>query len=270
MTTAGFLALVESNAARVTEYKNGGDGSGGKCDCIGLVIGAVRLSGTKWPWTHGSNYAARHQTVNLAADQPLTSGDLVYKAREPGASGYGLPDAYKHDADRRDYYHVGVVISASPLRIKHCTSTPGGIKVDTARGKWKYSGQLRLLDKEAPMANKQMTVYAANGKQVNVRQGPGEGYGIITRVDVGTVVAVVTDTNGWAYVQWGNRQGYIKGDFLRDGPQEAAQDGQETPQGGVLYQTVQMARAKLETAQEAVSMAQQAIDAARVLLSDAG
>lgn len=266
MNTADFVALVERNAARVTVYKDGGDGSGGKCDCIGLIIGAVRLGGLKWPGTHGSNYAARYQTTGLAADQPLRLGDLVYKAREPGASGYKLPDTYKNHADRRDYYHVGVVTCASPLRIKHCTSVPGGIKVDTARGKWKYSGRLRLLDQEAPVANKQMTVYAANGKPVNVRQGPGENYGIITTVKVGTTVVVWTQADGWAYIQWSGRQGYIMDKFL----QEPAQGSQEAPQGGVLYQAVQLARAKLDTAQEAVNAAQQAIDAARALLSDAG
>ena len=111
-----------------------------------------------------------------------------------------------------------------------------------------------------------MTVYAANGKPVNVRQGPGEKYGIITTVKVGTTVAVWTQADGWAYIQWSGRQGYIMDKFL----QEPAQGGQEAPQSGVLYQAVQLARAKLDTAQEAVNTAQQAIDAARALLSDAG
>jgi uncharacterized protein YraI len=216
MNTADFVALVERNAARVTVYKNGGDGSGGKCDCIGLIIGAVRLGGLKWPGTHGSNYAARYQTTGLAADQPLRLGDLVYKAREPGASGYKLPDAYKNHADRRDYYHVGVVTCASPLRITHCTSVPGGIKVDTARGKWKYSGRLRLLDQEAPVANKQMTVYAANGKTVNLRSGPGTEYPLITAVPIGTVVTETMESNGWAYIQYGGKQGYMMEKFLAE------------------------------------------------------
>ena len=120
------------------------------------------------------------------------------------------------------------------------------------------------------MAYKQMTVYAANGKPVNVRQGPGEDQPIITRLPVGTPVFLNVHVGEWAYIRFDSRGGYIMGKYLQDSNQEAAQDGQETPQGGVLYQTVQMARAKLETAQEAVSVAQQAIDAARALLSDAG
>ena len=49
MNTADFVALVERNAACVTVYKNGGDGSGEKCDCIGLIIGAARLGGPQQP-----------------------------------------------------------------------------------------------------------------------------------------------------------------------------------------------------------------------------
>ena len=37
-----FLNAAEENAARVTEYHKGGSGDGGKCDCIGLIIGAKR------------------------------------------------------------------------------------------------------------------------------------------------------------------------------------------------------------------------------------
>ena len=83
MTAEDFVVWVNKNAARVTEYSNGGDGSNGKCDCIGLIIGAWRLSGNKWPWIHGSNYTARYLSDNLGPDQPLELGDLVYKMVDP-------------------------------------------------------------------------------------------------------------------------------------------------------------------------------------------
>ena len=60
MTNEQFLEGIQKNIARVREYKLGMDGSGGQCDCIGLIIGAVRLMGGEWKGTHGSNYAARN------------------------------------------------------------------------------------------------------------------------------------------------------------------------------------------------------------------
>ena len=108
MNDAQFVEWVEKNAARVTGYKLGHDGSDGLCDCIGLIIGAWRMAGNKWPWTHGSNYTARYLTKNLGKDQPLNLGDLVFKGKQPGDSGYHLPDQYKKGTDLTDYYHVGV------------------------------------------------------------------------------------------------------------------------------------------------------------------
>ena len=60
-----FLARVRENAARVREYEQGHDGSDGKCDCIGLIIGALALAGFKWPGIHGSNWAARNAMDGL-------------------------------------------------------------------------------------------------------------------------------------------------------------------------------------------------------------
>ena len=47
-------------------------------------------------------------------------GEIVYKAREPGEDKYALPARYENSGDLRDYYHVGVVTSVSPLEITKC------------------------------------------------------------------------------------------------------------------------------------------------------
>lgn len=78
----------------------------------------------------------------------LQIGDIVFKAYEPGDSGYDLPSRYKnggtyYDGDLKDYYHVGVVTSVRPLHITHMT-TPT-VKVDTKLGKWGYYGKLSYL-----------------------------------------------------------------------------------------------------------------------------
>lgn len=140
-----FVAAVLENARRVNEYKLGWDGTDGKCDCIGLIIGAVRLMGKEWNCIHGSNYTARNKTAKLApltGADVLTLGSIVYKARGPQESSYALPLHYNGHPDRNDYYHVGVVTNINPLEITHCTSTPGGIKRDNTLGNWKYYGEL--------------------------------------------------------------------------------------------------------------------------------
>lgn len=142
-----FVSAVLRNAQRVSRYKLGGDGSDGTCDCIGLVIGAVRLMGLTWKGTHGSNYAARYKTYNLrpiGCTDELSPGQLVYKSRDPQHDKYNLPAGYDGHPDQRDYYHVGVVTGVGPLEITHCTTVSGGIKQDTEQGKWAYYGELIL------------------------------------------------------------------------------------------------------------------------------
>lgn len=236
MTPADFVALVLKNAARVHGYKLGHDGSDGLCDCIGLIIGAWRLGGNKWPWTHGSNYTARHLTRGLAHDQPLRLGDLVFKAREPGEAGYDLPSRYSGGMDTRDYYHVGCVTQLDPLRITHCTTVPGGIQQDSTRGKWRWSGQFSKLTEEATM-EKQMIVQAANGGKVRLRSGPGRTYSIITELPTGERVTRLSQSDGWSYVAAGDRSGYIMDEFLVDAPAQ---------QGGTLFDRVAAIRGLLD------------------------
>lgn len=243
MNTNDFVELVQKNAARVRQYQLGHDGSDGKCDCIGLIIGAVRLGGLKWPWTHGSNYTARHLTCDLRADAPLKMGDLVFKARSEGESGYDLPAKYRTSGDLHDYYHVGVVTCEAPLVITHCTSVQGGIKRDLSRGKWRYSGQLKLIkegEKEPMSETVYMQVVADQGDNVNLRNGSGTNYGILARVPVGAKVALVTEHGEWAYIRYGERQGYMQRKFLRAA--DAAEESADSNQGGALYQHVKRVR----------------------------
>lgn len=164
-----FLDKVQEIKRLNPAYKQPGDGSNGVCDCIGLVIGAIRRMGLKWTGIHGSNYAARYQTVDLryiSNESELELGDLVYKGVGPDGKGkrpcnagtfthkYDLPSRYKKGGqyytpnDQNDYYHVGVVTKANPLNITHMTSPH--MKVDTSVNKnssspWNYHGKNKQL-----------------------------------------------------------------------------------------------------------------------------
>ena len=144
-----FLAAVEEIAAENPSYRKGGSGFDGSCDCIGLIIGALQRCGGKWSGIHGSNWAARNPTTGMkriVSNSDLEIGDLVYKAKTPGEKGYDLPSRYKGDKDQNDYYHVGVVMSVYPLRIRHMT-TPA-TKMDTKLGAWSHHGWCSLVEKE--------------------------------------------------------------------------------------------------------------------------
>lgn len=239
-----FLACVRENESRISGYEQGHDGSDGKCDCIGLIIGAVRLAGGTWPGTHGSNWAARNAMTTLehiADAREMFLGEIVYKAREPGEDKYALPDRYKDSGDLRDYYHVGVVTGVNPLQITHCTSVPGGIAFDTKMGNWRWGGKLKYVDyneggepdMETPY---QAIVTADNGKTVNLRAKPDIKSTIIERVTVGAIVTVLDEDGEWDKVSHAGKTGYMMDKYL------VPENDDETPD----EENITVRRAELE------------------------
>lgn len=230
MTNEQFMGGLKKNIDRVWEYQLGMDGTGGKCDCIGLIIGAVRLAGGKWKGTHGSNYAARNEMRNfgeIITPAMLSVGDIVYKAKMPGQSGYALPAKYDGHPDRRDYYHVGVVTSVNPMEITHCTSVSGGIKVDKSLGQWHYFGQLQKVQDGDKMSEERS--YKVIGGGLRMRSGPDTTYPVILMIPDGSTVkaAEIAGNSEWMYCKYGGRSGYCMAQYLE--PLEAPeQPGEET------------------------------------------
>ena len=257
MELKAFLEQVEAIARTAPAYRPGGDGSDGTCDCVGLIIGAIRRAGGSWTGIHGSNYAARYEMRELL---PVTDavelnlGDLVYKARTPGQTGYALPERYQTDPDKRDYYHVGVVTSIDPLEITHCT-TPGIVR-DARLGKWTYRGRLKKVDYDGTsqgvdtMAQK-ATVVADSGSTVKMRSKPSQTDGLYWKVPVGDKVQVAYVDGAWAKVRYGDRTGYMMTAFLDLAEQDAPEVGgiaEAVPDGELI--TVQ--RAALQTIYDAL------------------
>lgn len=222
MTIEALMDGIRKNIARVKEYKLGMDGTGGQCDCIGLIIGGVRLAGGKWTGTHGSNWAARNAVKNLnqipdnvmPPSAVLQVGDMVFKARTPEAASYDLPGKYASSGDMNDYYHVGVVTSVHPLEITHCTSVAGGIKRDTSLGEWMYYGQYIGITEEMSMGAEGS--YTVTGGQLKMRTGPGTNYSVISYIPNGKTVqaAQITGEPNWLYVKYGKDVGYCMAKYL--------------------------------------------------------
>ena len=219
-----LIAGCQKNAERVMQYRIGGTGADGSCDCIGLVMGGMKLAGGSWPGEHSTNWAARSGMRSLKpiyGSGELQAVELVYKSREPGESGYSLPSRFQ-GGDPLDYYHVGLVVSASPLKILHCTS-PGPIVTDTRIWKWAWHGFLKSVEVE-PVENetdyqtainpgkRRLRVTASSGKTVRMRDGINGK--VMCTLPLGmTVEAEPTDDPEWMKI---TAEGYMMSKFLKE------------------------------------------------------
>ena len=224
ITPQAFLAGIQEISDSRPTYRLGGSGTDGTCDCIGLIIGAIRRAGGTWTGNHGSNWAARHAMQGLSDKPRLELGALMYKAHAPGTRGWSLPASYQGHPDQRDYYHVGVVTSVTPLRITHCTSWGGGsgIKVDTSLGAWKYGGRAKGIDyarKEEPAQMEKAIVKAKSGKTVRLRVSPSIQAVASANVPIGSEVTVLQRAGDWWEVNYLGKRGWMMSMFL---------DGSET------------------------------------------
>lgn len=241
-----FLHFIAVIKALNPAYKQPGDGSGGVCDCIGLIIGAIRRMGLKWTGIHGSNYAARYAIVGLKKITSLSEiqlGDVMLKAYEKGHSKWKLPDRYwkgkpYYNGDLKDYYHAGTItsldpITISPITLTHMTSPR--MKTLTVRSmndlissNWLYHGKAKPIvdaasDKETvsikipentPSTGSKAVVVAESGGTVNMRAGAGMNYKITMRVPLGTTVEIITPGEKWAQISHGGKKGYMMAQFL--------------------------------------------------------
>lgn len=228
-----FMQSVIAIADEGPSYRLGHDGSDGLCDCVGLIIGAIRRSGGTWDGIHGSNYAARQEVdylLPVTEAEDLSVGEVVFKASMPGQGSYNLPDRYSEDPDRRDYYHVGVVCSVDPLCIVHCTGP--GIVVDDKLGKWSYRGWLRKVAREGEAAMTDVRtgkIVALTGSTVNLRKTPDGD--LVDRIPVGATVTVIARRDGWARVSYDGKSGWLMERFMQV-------DGEDLPAQGDDADTV--------------------------------
>lgn len=237
ISQSAFEEGIERNVERITHYESGGDGSGGGCDCIGLDIGALRLMGGKWPWTHGTNYTVRNRMQGfrrVTNANELKKGELVFKARKPGESRYDLPAKYQtggkeYNGDLNDYYHVGTVTNVNPLRITHCTSVEGGIQVDSTLGKWAYAGWLDQVKKDETHDEKgeqgTMKQYRVTGGKLKLRKGPSQNNAVIKMIPDGAIVSATDDEmDGWIRVEYEGTEGYCMFRYLEPAEEPALDD----------------------------------------------
>lgn len=233
VTIQQFLNKVDEIKRSNPKRREPGDGSDGYCDCIGLIIGAIRRCGLKWTGIHGSNWAARKESVKLRSIKSISElelGDVVLKGCKPGDSRYALPARYKtggsyYNGDLTDYYHAGVVTSISPFQITHMSSK---MTVDTKLGKWNYAMRAKPLvnagaydggspaptPSPTPSTGTQAKVTAPSGGTVNMRRTPSIKGALITRIPLGTIVNIIEPGEEWCKINYGSKTGYMMAKFL--------------------------------------------------------
>ena len=240
-----FLDKIRDMYNSRLTYRQPGDGSDGTCDRIGLIIGALMRLGLKWDGIHGSNYAARKQTLGLkkiGSVSELSLGDYVYKARPPGHAKYDLPSRYKpngsyYNGDMNDYYHVGVVTSVSPFEITHMTSPTAkkDTRLDHNKNRvWSHYGKIKPLAEAGGISSAQVqteiqipvkeplattgakaVVTAPSGLFVKMRAKPSTSCSLYDEVPIGAVVTLVEPGETWAKINYGKRKGwYMMAKFL--------------------------------------------------------
>ncbi len=239
MTAEAFIAAVQAIAEEKPSYRIGGTGADGTCDCIGLVMGALqRISPVTFP-LHSSNYFARKEMASLeeAPAANLEPGMLVFKARADNGS---LHERYREggqycNGDPLDYYHAGVVLSAEPLQIVHCTSgdVASGIVYDTSLRPWSHAGRLRSIaygqEGEPDEPGTTATVCTPDGNPLHLRSTPDTSKPYIAKLPNGDTVTLLAEAEGWAKVCWQGQTGYCMSRYL----QMPKQDSEPVPQWGM-------------------------------------
>lgn len=224
-----LVRKAEEIAARNPSYRTGGTGRDGTCDCIGLVMGAMYELGHKIYDLHSTNYFARYQTEDMAwlGDVGVQPGELLFKTRdaEEGLHARYKPGGGYYNGDLLDYYHVGVVTSAAPLRIAECTQTgsSSGIRISHSLAGWQTVARITGVEygeqeDSTDISTQYRAVVATQSGALNLRDAPGGNR--IGQLDKGSIVTVEAEQDGWAFVSGKTLCGYVCSRYLERAEEE--------------------------------------------------
>ncbi len=200
-------------------------------DCSGAFVYAYKQFGERI--YHGSNRIIRvycHDVKTVTSVSQLKVGMAIFKSRADLSKMKAeyKPGGRYYDAELpNDYYHMGLVVSVSPLKI--INATPPRVRVDTDLSKWCCAGYLNAVDyaggdSSAPApgpepgidpAGKTATVVAEQGATVNLRREPTKRSVVLVRVPLGKSVDVLEKTSDeWWRVRYERYTGYMMREFL--------------------------------------------------------
>lgn len=198
-------------------------------DCMRLIVMAIRNSpggvkdyrcqGTNWLWDSVNNSGKyRHLTSREEGLSGAQAGKLAFKRYGEGAED-----------------HVGIVTGEGT--IIHSSSVNGRGVVETpltrAEG-WDLLGTHRYIEAADGAAESEVDDVAEYKMQVrlidtdsyvNVRKGPSLKNDIIGRLGHGAVVTVKAESDGWAFVSYGDSgMGYVSAEYLAPVAEQAEEN----------------------------------------------
>ena len=240
MKISDLLAQVLAIAAKEPTYREGGTGTDGTCDCVGLIMGAAYKLGHKRYPLHSSNYFARYEVEKLHGASNLQVGELVFKGRYSSTLNERyLQGGVYFNGDLTDYYHIGIVLSVDPLDIIHCTSGGGmnGIAHDNTIRNWSAAGKMADVDyEEEEYVKQEAIVTAPSGSTVFMRKSPSKASDRLAKVPIGATVEVLTRAGEWATIEWLGVHGYMMTQFLKMKDEE---EQPEDPEGITLLESIE-------------------------------
>ena len=203
-------------------------------DCSGAFVRAYRLQGQSL--YHGSNRMARTACAWLrpAGQVFPRRGMVAFKARDSQP-----PQAYRPGGDYydpelpQDFYHVGLVVSAAPLRLIH--ATPPCVRADDSLRGWTHLGWL----KEFPQEEGSMEERTVTASTVIFRAEPSTKAQLLDRIPQGTVLETEQVDAAWVRTLWQGKTGYVMAQYLTPGQED----------------TVALPRTLLESLREALNQA---------------
>lgn len=193
-------------------YASPGSNDENGIDCSGAFVRAYRRQGKSL--YHGSNRMARTACAWLRpAGQVLPGrGMVAFKARDSQPPKSYRPGGAYYDPELpQDFYHVGLVVSAAPLRVIH--ATPPCVREDSSLRGWTHLGWLKDFAEEERNVE-QRTVQAST---VNFRAEPSTRAALLDRIPQGTALEVEAVDEAWVRTVWQGRTGYVMAEFLSPG-----------------------------------------------------
>lgn len=203
-------------------------------DCSGAFVRAYRQQGESI--YHGSNRMARTACAWLRpAGQVFPQrGMVAFKARDSQPPEDYRPGGAYYDPDLpQDFYHVGLVVSAAPLRLIH--ATPPCVRADDSLRGWTHLGWL----KDFPEEERNVEERTVTASTVNFRAEPSTSASLLDRIPQGTVLETEQVNEAWVRTMWQGKTGYVMAQYL----------------SGKAEETVALPRALLESLRDALEQA---------------
>ena len=172
-------------------------------DCSGMFVRAYRLQGETI--AHGSNRIWRRYLSDkgvITSPELLEVGMAVFRHR--------AKDTAKYPDGEGDFYHIGLVVGVSPVRIVHASTNGNVVREDIGAEGWTHWGWLAAVEKTAGVKG---CVTAAKGETVNIRRAPGGA--VQDRLAIGSEVEILRQADGWTRVRYTvERTGYVMDDYI--------------------------------------------------------